>query len=204
MQTIMNDLKTLTKGVGQIVVKFAGTNQDYNWEVVDGTLPQGTAATNPPALYNSSTGTITTTFDSQSWLNATDLSWARTMLHEAVHADLAVYFAINRPGWVATYPQMVAEWGRLQNWNDVHHEEIARSIVNDISLALKEYGAKKGYNLSQQFCDDMAWAGLQNTAVFKSLPTTDQDRILNTIAVELTGKDTNGQNQPQKGTKAGC
>jgi hypothetical protein len=32
----------------------------------------------------------------------------------------------------------------------------------------------------------------------------EKNRILNTIAVELTGKDTNGNPQTQNGTDAGC
>lgn len=47
-------------------------------------------------------------------------------------------------------------------------------------------------------------ARLQSTATFKSLPISDQIRILDTIAIELTGLDTNGNNKSQKGNNAGC
>jgi hypothetical protein len=50
----------------------------------------------------------------------------------------------------------------------------------------------------------MAWAGLHTTSTFTSLNPADQTRILNTISIELTGKDLNGNNQSQKGTNAGC
>ena len=204
MQTIVTDIKTLTNDINGIITKFSGTSPGYNWELKDGSLTGGTGATNPPAAYNHSTGTITTTFDSQAWKDATDLSWARTILHETVHAFLAAEFAISRPNWVATYPQMVAEWGRLQNWNAVHHEEMGRSIINEISLSLQELGAKKGYNFSTQFYDDLSWGGLQNTSTFQSLSPTEQKRILDVIATELTGKDSQGVNKTQKGTNAGC
>ncbi|RIV52376.1 hypothetical protein D2V93_04310, partial [Flagellimonas taeanensis] len=204
LKNILNDLKTLNKGVGHIVQKFAGNIPGFNWEVKDGRLSGATGSTDPPAHYNHSTGTITTTFDSQAWKQATDLSWARTMLHEGVHAYLAAEFAISRPNWIATYPQMVAEWGRLKNWNAVHHEEIARSIVNDIAVSLEEYGIRKGYKLSRQFYEDMAWGGLQSTSTFNSLSSFTKNRISNVISVELTGKNLTNTPRPQKGTKAGC
>jgi hypothetical protein len=50
----------------------------------------------------------------------------------------------------------------------------------------------------------MSWAGLQGTSTFKNLPATDQARILNTIATELTGMDTMGNSSTQKGNNAGC
>ena len=154
--------------------------------------------------YYTNTGTIITTFDSQAWRDATELSWARTILHESIHAYLASQFAISRPNWMATYPQMVAKWGRLQNWNDVHHEEIARSIVSDISTSLQEYGNSRGYNFSSQFYDDLAWGGLQNTRTFQNFTQREKTRILNTIAIELTGMDTQGNSKIQKGINAGC
>lgn len=204
LKAILNNLKNVTSGVGSIVTTFAGNTPGYNWEVKDGTLSGQTASTDPPANYNSTTGTITTTFDSQAWLNATDLSWARTMLHESVHAYLSSYYKINRPNWIATYPQMVQDWATLQNWNDVQHEEISRSLINPIATALEDYGISQGYNLGQQFYEDMAWGGLQGTNVFNSLSQADKSRILDTIATELTGKDTNNNNKTQKGQNAGC
>ncbi|MNY38696.1 hypothetical protein D3C86_1733370 [compost metagenome] len=50
----------------------------------------------------------------------------------------------------------------------------------------------------------MAWGGLQESNAFKALPKSDQNRILNTLSVELTGMDVNGDYKSQKGKKAGC
>lgn len=205
MQTIVTDLKNLTQGsVGQIIQKFAGSTPGWNWEVKDGSLSGGTGQTDPPALYNKTTGTVTTIFDSQAWLNATDLSWARTILHESVHAYLTVYFATDQQNFIRTYSQMVQDWGTLQNWDAVHHEEFARSLVTAIADALQTYGISKGYSLTRQFYEDMSWAGLQGTSTFTNLPATDQTRILDTIATELTGMDTKGNSGTQKGNNAGC
>jgi hypothetical protein len=99
---------------------------------------------------------------------------------------------------------MVSEWGVMNDWNKLHHEEIARSIVNEVALALEEYGKSNGYNLPSQFYQDIAWGGLKDTTTFKNLPFADQQRILNVISTELTGADTNGNAKLQKGKKAGC
>ena len=187
-----------------MVAKFSGNFPGYNWEVKSGSLSGETARTDAPTNYNAQTGTMTTTFDSQGWSNATNLSWARTLIHESIHAYLAASYKINRPNYIATYPQMVQDWGIKQNWNDVHHEEIARSLVSLVGAALESYGKNEGYTLSNQFYEDMAWAGLQDTSTFKALPSADQKRILDTISVELTGNDVNGNSKTQKGKKAGC
>jgi hypothetical protein len=114
MQKILTDIKNLTQGsVGQIIQKFSGSVPGWNWELKDGALSGGTGNTDPPALYNKTTGTVTTTFDSQAWPDATELSWARTILHESVHAYLSVYFATDQQNFIKSYPQMVqVRWSR--------------------------------------------------------------------------------------------
>ncbi|RXR20898.1 hypothetical protein EQG63_02875 [Flavobacterium amnicola] len=206
MQSILNDIKKLQNGsVGQIIQKFAGNTPGFNWEVKDGVLSGGVvASTQTPSQYNTTSSTITTTFNTTAYPDASELSWARTIIHESVHAYLSVYFATNSPGFIGNYPNMVNDWGILQNWNAVHHEEFARSLVNEIANSLQEYGISKGYNLPRQFYDDMSWAGLQGTTLFQNLSPADQNRILNVIAIELTGIDLNSNSQIQKGRPAGC
>lgn len=211
MKSVLNDLKKLTKGMSWMINRFnhSGTNSlitsmipGYNWKMIDGTLAQGTGQTS--SIYNKANATVTSTFDSRGWRDATDLSWARTVLHEAVHAYFVVYYSKNRPGFMGTYPQMVQDWNIYQNWNQVHHEEFARSLVRDIADALQEFGINRGYSLSRQFYEDMSWAGLQGTTTFNNLSPTDKQRILEVNSIELTKKDTNGLTKPQKGKSAGC
>ncbi|GIV37168.1 MAG: hypothetical protein KatS3mg032_1547 [Cyclobacteriaceae bacterium] len=78
LKTILTDVKNISQGsVGQIIQKFAGSIPGWNWELKDGVLTGGTGETDPPANYNKSTGTVTTTFDTQAWLNASDLENSR-------------------------------------------------------------------------------------------------------------------------------
>ena len=184
-------------------MNFAGNTPNYNWNLKSGYLGgTDTGVTN--SKYDILTSSINTTLDSKTWSDATDLSWARSILHESIHAYLATRFAIDRKDFISSYSTMVSEWGVMNDWNKLHHEEIARSIVNDVALALEEYGKSDGYNLPSQFYQDMAWGGLQDTTTFKNLPFADQQRILNVISTELTGADTNGNAKLQKGKKAGC
>ncbi|MEJ8801314.1 hypothetical protein [Pontibacter sp. H249] len=81
---------------------------------------------------------------------------------------------------------------------------MVRSFVNDIALALQEYGQLNNYNLSAQFYQDLAWGGLEGTSAFKNLSWSDRNRISNTILIEISGKDASGQAQTPKGQLSGC
>jgi len=149
---------------------------------------------------------VKTVFDSNKYIDATDISIARTILHESVHAFLVTIFAWDPLQANVTYSTMVQDWQkrRRPDLNDIQHDEMVRTFVNDIADALQEYGLKKGYNNSRQFYEDMAWGGLEGTRAFSKLPFSDRNRISNTILIELTGLDNNGQIKTQKGVKAGC
>lgn len=204
LKKILDNLIKNGTSPGNMVLTFTNNwnSTNYNWTVKSGTL-DGLTVGNTSSNYNITTG-ITTIFDSQEFPDATDLSWAKTILHESVHAYLVTYFKTNRPGWVATYPEMIKDWEAKPDLNAVHHEEIARSLVKSIGMALEVYGVSQGYNLTKQFYEDMAWGGLQETNAFKALPKSDQNRILDTLSAELTGMDINGYYKSQKGKKAGC
>ncbi|MCK0161314.1 hypothetical protein [Allomuricauda sp. F6463D] len=199
LKTILQDLKTLNRGVGYVLQMFASNTPGFNWEVKDGSLGGATGTTS--TKYNKLTGTVTTTFDSQAWGNATDLSWARTMMHESIHsyvvassynaATIAQKQALLGPDWASAY----LNYG---------HEYIANNYIKPIADSLQEFGNIKGYHHSRQFYEDMAWAGLHSTSAFNGLPVATQKRINDVILIELTKKDTNGNPESQKGSNAGC
>lgn len=139
MQPILNDLKKLTQGIGQIVQKFAGSTPGYNWKTSDGSLSGQTAATS--TNFNTSTGTVTTTFDTQAWPQATDLSWARTFLHESIHAYV-VAVTYNNLTNIAQRQQLLGN-----NWTSAFlnggHDYIANNFIPLIADALQAYGIKK-------------------------------------------------------------
>jgi hypothetical protein len=199
-----------------IVKLFSGAEPGYNWIVKDGILSANTYG-ETISLYDTSTRSVTTTFDASKWGDATDLSIARTMLHEAIHAYLVAYFANSRYALSpnATFGEMITAYnaaslaGQEPNLNVIHHNEMAyggngNGWIGDVAWSLKQYGLQQGYKLSDQFYMDMAWGGLTETSAFLKLPASDQTRILNTILTELSGKDINDKPVKQVGNTAGC
>lgn len=228
LKTILNDLKGVSSGVGHIVTTFSGNTPGFNWEVKDATLTGGTGQTK--VVYDRRNKKATTTFDSQSWLDASDLSWARTILHEGIHAYIVASFGVD---YTQAQLDFADFWYDYQNAvypnsNVTHHAEIVRNYVLDIAASLQEYGTNKGYTLTRQFYEDLAWGGLTHwrkrdaagnvvldssgNAVFEETDwfktafpsSTDRDRVMNVINIELTKKDINGNTSVQKGSNPGC
>lgn len=205
LKIILDNLKKTTASPGNMVVNFTGDwSTGYNWTVESGSI-KGPAAGNTSSSFNMVSGT-TTVFDSQKYPDVTELSWARTILHESIHAYLVTYFRLDGINANIKYSEMIRDWSNKINpdLNEIQHNEIARSFVKSIGDALEVYGISQGYNLSKEFYQDMAWAGLQDTKAFKELSSTEQKRILDTIATELTGMDIDGDYKSQKGKKSGC
>ncbi|MCD0472549.1 hypothetical protein [Flavobacterium sp. JAS] len=206
LKNILSDLKKTSSSPGNLITKFTGNlSSDYNWTMESGPTKPDVPAHTLPGSYNATTG-IKTVFDVASYPEATELSWARTMMHESIHAYLTTYYIRNPRGLVADYPVMFQEWISETNrgLNATQHEEIARSFVKSFADAFEAYGVSKGYKLDKQFYQDMAWGGLIETDAFMKLPEADRKRISNTIEIELRGKDDLDNVKPQKGKKAGC
>jgi|GEM_PF-2819551 len=218
MKTILSDLKNLKNGsIGQIIQKFSGDTPGYNWQVKDGILAGGENAFTGPS-YNKLTNTVTTTFDASKFVEATDLSIARTIIHESVHAYLMTFFSRDPLASTKTYAQLVEDYFYYQDANVAHHSYMAKNLVTEIAKSLEEYGKNKGYTLSSQFYSDLAWGGLTHTGQsdnngfwmltiwFQNAypdPLT-RSRIIKTIAVEQSGRDMDGVKQLQSGSKSNC
>jgi hypothetical protein len=187
-----------------VVNQFGGDNTKYNWALQNGSLSPGTYGSTGP--YDKQYHFVTTTFDASQWRNASDLSIARTMLHEAVHAYLLSYFADNYSLAKAEYPDLVEAYtsAGVANPNIPQHNFIAQDLLNDIAYALQQYGVSQGYSLPSQFYSDMAWGGLESSNSFKKLSQADRERISDVLRVEATGVDTQGNYQKQQGNNAGC
>jgi len=187
-----------------VVNQFGGDNTKYNWALQNGFLNPGTYGSTGP--YDKQYNFVTTTFDASQWRNASDLSIARTMLHEAVHAYLLSYFADSPLLAAAQYSDLVDAYvaAGIANSNIPQHNFIAQDLLIDIAYALRQYGVNQGYNLPDAFYMDMAWGGLEESKDFKNLSQRDKDRISDVLRIEATGLDTQANYQPQRGHKAGC
>lgn len=202
---ILNRIKLLGSGkVADIVRTFSGQTPSYNWKLQSGTLPQGKNGSTGP--YDQATGRITTTFDPNQFTQATDLSIARTIMHEAIHAYLLTYFFNDRINANKTYPELVTAYAQSKNvtGNAAQHDEMVRGWIQEIGYSLKQYGQSQGYILTNEFYVNMAWGGLEGTPAFRSLTAAQQRQIHDTILTELTGTDSSGNSSTQLGTRAGC
>jgi hypothetical protein len=203
MKSVLNSIKTLSNGsIAGIIQKFAGETPGFNWTLIDEALPPNwNGSTNP--IYNA--GTVTTTFDSQKFTHASDLAIARTILHESVHAYLVASFKNDPTAYLLNYGQLMKKWqDKNGSLNDFQHDLMTKNFIVDIGIALKEYGASKGYNLTDQFCNDLAWGGLDGTTTFTNLSNSDKTRIMNVILLEQTGFDSLGEQKVRKGKLSSC
>ena len=196
-------LKNLENGiVGEMIQKLAGTNStSYNWrldyDMPKGSNPDATASTDPVATSNS----ITTHINRNRVNNSTDLSMARTLTHEAIHAFLAYQYrydySTNNLNYTTLLDNYADEFN--SNANDTHHILFLKeNLIDPISSTLQEYGENLGYNLPYQYYRDMAYGGLYNTSatnnVFENLVPnqSDTDRIKNRISAETDNQNVNG------------
>ena len=231
LKNILNKLRNQSEeGVGYIITKFAGNTPGYKWEVRQGTLADGLNGVTD-IKYDKEIGKVTTTFDSAKFVNGTDLTIARTIFHEGIHAYIISSLNVDRDCFSFEFPEYWQRWSEgthttLQN----HHEEIARNYIRLMQTSLREYGESQGYNIDNQYYYDLAWGGLaeeiktdrngvrikdqngaflmQDSSWFKKLVpnASDRRRIKDNISIELTGKDRNGNDKSnqQKGTKSNC
>ncbi|WP_155297359.1 hypothetical protein [Spirosoma aerolatum] len=190
--------------ISDIIKKFSGTEKDYNWILKDGRL--GANSNAETKSYDRVNRSVTTTFDTNKFADATDLSIARTILHESVHAYLVTYFASDPLMANADYPDMVVAWMGVKrpDLNQIHHDEMVQSFISDIASELKFYGESKGYVISDDYYFKLAWGGLENTNAFKSQSSITQAATKDVIRIELTGNKTDGSPFTQVGTKTGC
>lgn len=203
MKTVFNSLNSGSQ-IPDLIQKFSGTTKDYNWKLQDGRLGENVNAQTTP--YDRTNRIVTTTFDTDKYRDASDLSVARTILHESVHAYLVTYFASDPINANADYPDMVVAWmgAKRLDLNQIQHEEMVYSFVSDIASNLKNYGQSKGYVISDDYYFKLAWGGLEGTSAFASYPSTTREATRDAIRIELTGKRTNGTPFTQVGTRAGC
>jgi hypothetical protein len=189
LSDVLNLLKALNNGkIAQIIQQFSGEIPNWNWKLQEGVINNANLAEtqHPPV-----SGTVTTIFDYNKLNNATELSLARTMMHESIHAYLISYFKNDQLAANKEYPELLKDWRNdkyQQNLSTVQHIEMTRSFVEEIAASLKEFGLSRGYNLSNEFYNDMAWGGLTETEAFEALGQTEKDRIHERLEAELTSQ----------------
>lgn len=204
---VLENLKNIDRTcLPNLVTVLSGTTPGYNWNMQDGNVSAGNNATTAIA-YNRSTGTATTTFNSDLFKGGSDLAIAKTILHESVHAYLIAYFNVDYPAAQQTYSQYFDAFQNTTrpDLNELQHNEMVRNFIGSVAGNLITYGKNQGYNLPDQFYYDLSWGGLTDTSAFKNFSEEVQKRIKNVILSEQTGKDIDGNpSQPKGNTSGGC
>lgn len=131
-------------------------------------------------------------------------------MHETYHAYLVNYIKRNLAP-LYTSPNLT-NYKYYEMLNEVlidklgldqaqHNQFIRDNMVDAIAQALFEYSNAKGYNVNFEYCEDLAWAGLQGTDAFDTyLSFQRRIRIEEIILAEKTNT-TNGDYEP-KGNQA--
>lgn len=125
VKVVMDLLRDTDDGYGfwgKVIYDYFKIIPNFKWTLQIGTLPAGVNA-RTQALPPYSEGQVVTTV-STTYANAcTDLSMARTLLHESIHAFLAVYFRQLQPTVGYTFPQMFENYQKTQDEMYASHEE---------------------------------------------------------------------------------
>jgi hypothetical protein len=170
---------------GSILDSLAGHRQNWIWIIREGKLPE---FTNGMTVLTSD-GAVTT-LDFSKLKKATNLSAARTILHEMVHAYLTLYYRFDPAKARKDFPDIYTAWlGSYDyfDYSEAQHEEIEKYFVGDIALNLKAYGESTGLFIDDIVYRDLAWGGLdfENSAV---LTDFQKQRIQYRLIVELTNR----------------
>lgn len=109
--------------------------------------------------------------------NRTILGLARTFAHETIHAEL--YRKVRSVGGevsINDFPGIYDYYRRyIKNWQ---HEQMAAHYRNSIVNILADFDNNANTN---QFYNDLAWEGLQNTTSWNELDSEERTRIINAV-----------------------
>ncbi len=185
-----------------MIEKLAGSNPtNYNWKI-DYNMPAGS---NPDAT--ATTDPVATNYTSNTHINlnrvqnSTDLSMARTFVHEAILAFLVYQYRYDRNAIELNYTGLLNKYAAQYNTNanDTHHIlYLKENLIIPIASALQETGAKLGHNLPPSFYSDLAYGGLYNSAITNTIfnnlvpNQVDRDRIKSRLSAETDNVVVNG------------
>jgi antitoxin component YwqK of YwqJK toxin-antitoxin module len=209
LKAIMDQLLQLhSTEIANILRYFTDDLAKFDWKLEMGTIPgDKNAITN----MGTSNGSIVSVFDMSKISNASALSIARTIIHEAIHAFLVDIYK-NDPLLANSNFFILADDFKVSP-NNAHHNLFSSTFANEIGNALFNFAQTKGLNnVTLAYSHDLAWGGLTHddsgnlASWFTNSITdpTDRARILDVISIEQAGVDMNANPQNQFGGANGC
>ncbi|TDH18480.1 hypothetical protein EXU57_23045 [Segetibacter sp. 3557_3] len=185
LMSVLANIVKLKKGkIGEIIHNFQNTSR-FKWIIREGALPD-----NVNAQIQATSEGASTIVDLEKFQDGTDLSVARTIIHEMVHAYLTLYFLYDHTHAKIDYPGIYSAWSSSMDpdYNKIQHDEIERSLMDDIAIALAEYSAITGLLLMDDYVyKDLAWGGLDYISRSDLTPDM-KERIYNRLMAEQLNK----------------
>ncbi|GAA4278045.1 hypothetical protein [Aquimarina mytili] len=188
---VYEKLKERSQGLRDLIRNFLITNPvnaDLTFRVAPIQHP------NPLVIPNANTssprnGMITITINENNLADRTELGLARTIVHEAIHANMyrQLLQVFNNNGSISgishsrfqqilnenKFPDMFAAI-RQYGFDRFQHDLMAEKYLGIIVDAIKAYDKNQH---SEQFYKDLAWGGLHNTEAYRELPDSEERRI---------------------------
>ncbi|MBT8244355.1 MAG: hypothetical protein HKP48_05480 [Winogradskyella sp.] len=177
IQNAVGVCSPLTQGVLNAFETNDGTNLIFE---VSNSI-SGNGNTSSSSVYDPNTSTCNITIRiRQSYLeNATDLSIARTVIHESLHAMFVYMFEeglLNSSdgtpldGFENLVEAHINYLGGLPSNLGVVHHTLMTDFVEDMATSLSIYASSLGYTNSFNFYKNLCWSGaMLNTPTFQSL-----------------------------------
>lgn len=178
-----NNTSALTQTVKNV---FTGVNTNYSYKIKDTIIPNnqygGTRAAATDALPTCATGNCTFTTQLNTWVlsggdpdrplwnGATDLSIAKTVIHESLHAllshllDVGAITTTDPDPDLAKLAEAYAHHQAINNNSSgiplaqLQHEYMV-SLVNEVATALQQVGQNLGYINNFDYYRKLAWSG---------------------------------------------
>jgi hypothetical protein len=107
------------------------------------------------------------TFNSTYLNSATDLSIARTFIHEVLHANLLYKYDLKEK----EYSELLNLFykTKISNENNLQHNYFAKNYIPVIIGNLFEWCRQSGLYISKAYLEKMAWGGLKRTPEYDAL-----------------------------------
>ena len=198
----------------QLILDIFEVNDGTNLVYTHSSTIDNNGATTPISRLNTScsnhTCDITVKLKETYLQTATDLSIARTVIHESLHATLVYMLeeglltlpdGTAEPGFADlanAYINFILGIESPENYGKSHHELMV-SFVSNIATSLATFGVQNGYDLPFSYYEALSWHGLHTTPDFDILYpeyidgelNPERITIINTLASEQ-----NNQNYP--------
>lgn len=229
-EIIVTDAYGVCSPLTQLVLDAFESNNKTNLIFKVSSNVSGNGNTFPIALYNSITKTCDVKIQiRESYLTTgTDLSIARTIIHESVHG---LFVQMHEEGKFylpdntidPSFNDLASAYTKAMETNNtsglgLSQHKYMGNLVKDIATSLSAYGEQNGYNLPFSYYNYMAWGGLTHSPdsngnlvendFFKNEVTNPNERmtIVNTIVSEQNNDKTlldgNGNKISPKGKVA--